>query len=170
LGRWGRAKGKFPGRWGISDVGLRGFRRHSRAPKDVRLPRTLERGVNKLLGPTSTRASVASPRRGVTSDHPGRRAGARRGEGLASVGGTRADNDGGWNMASVVWRARLASAATTELHYAASVVAWRCAASRGVRLPSSWAGPLCGGGLATPLRLVPGARRRRWQIYSCGQS
>jgi hypothetical protein len=55
-----------------------------------------------------TRASVASPRRAVTSDHPGRRAGARRGEGLASVGGTRAANDGGTKTASNVPRAYIA--------------------------------------------------------------
>ena len=48
-----------------------------------------------------TRASVASPRRVVTSDHPGRRAGARRGEGRASVGGTRAANDGGTKTTSM---------------------------------------------------------------------
>ena len=51
------------------------------------------------------RASVASPRRTLTSDCPGRRAGGQRGGGWPSVGGTRAANDGERKTASAGSRA-----------------------------------------------------------------
>ena len=121
--------------------------------KDVVLPQPLERGVNELLEPTSSARECRVPAPGGDVGLPWTASGC---EGLASVGGSRAANDGGWNMASVVWRAHIALAASAYRSVAFVIV---------VRWNSSPTVLLRGSGLRGSLTLPRALRRWLWARF-----